>query len=97
MKSDYTNPLVLIKLYRSVVLPTVLLGSEIWNNLINQNISILNRFQHNILLRSMSRDSKQLQDQIFVTAWSVFNRSYLKVTNANYFSWENYALWIVFI
>lgn len=44
--SHNTNPLTLVKLYRKIVLPTVLYGCELWNNLKQTDFQILNKFQH---------------------------------------------------
>ena len=40
------SPHVLLKWYKLVVLPTVLYGCELWNNMKSCDISKLNRFQH---------------------------------------------------
>jgi hypothetical protein len=45
------KPCVLVKLYKSVVLPTVLYGYEMWNNLKSVDLTNLNRFQHFIVKR----------------------------------------------
>ena len=49
--SNSTKPCVLVKLYKSVVLPTVLYGYEMWNNLKSVDLTNLNRFQHFIVKR----------------------------------------------
>jgi hypothetical protein len=49
--SNSTKPCVLVKLYKSVVLPTVLYGYEMWNNLKSIDFTNLNRFQHFIVKR----------------------------------------------
>ena len=48
--SNSTKPCVLVKLYKSVVLPTVD-GCEMWNNLKSVDLTNLNRFQHFIVKR----------------------------------------------
>ena len=40
------NPLVSCELYKKVVMPTVLYGAELWNNLTQTDISKINIFQH---------------------------------------------------
>ena len=49
--SNSTKPCVLVKLYKSVVLPTVLYGCEMWDNLKSVDLTNLNRFQHFIVKR----------------------------------------------
>jgi hypothetical protein len=49
IRTEYTNQLALIKLYKTVVIPSCLYGCEIWNNLKNQDNSLLNRLQHFIV------------------------------------------------
>jgi hypothetical protein len=46
--SNYLNPITLSHLYKSVVLPTVLYGCELWNNLSTSDCQRLNVFQHSI-------------------------------------------------
>lgn len=46
--SPYLNPLTLAKLYKSVVLPSVLYGCELWNNLSTADSQRLHVFQHSI-------------------------------------------------
>jgi hypothetical protein len=43
---DNTSPLVLVKLYKSVVIPSVLYRCEVWNNLKNKDLLLLNKLQH---------------------------------------------------
>lgn len=40
------NPVTGTDLYRKIVLPSALYGSELWNNLDNKNIREINKFQH---------------------------------------------------
>ena len=49
--SKSTKPCILVKLYKSIVLPTVLYGCEMWNNLKSVDLTNLNRFQHFIVKR----------------------------------------------
>ena len=49
--SNSTKPCVLVKLYKSVVLPTVLYGCEMWNNLKSADLPNYNTFQHFIVKR----------------------------------------------
>lgn len=44
-----TNPCVSLHIYKTVVLPTVFYGCEVWSNLKNSDISILDKFQHFIV------------------------------------------------
>ena len=44
-----TSPLVLIRLYKSIVLPTMLYGCEMWSNLKTADYATLNLSQHFIL------------------------------------------------
>jgi hypothetical protein len=46
-----TKPCLVVKLYKSVVLPTVLYGCEMWDNLKSVDLTNLNRFQHFIVKR----------------------------------------------
>ena len=46
--SPYLNPLTLVKLYKSVVLPSALYGCELWNNLSTTDSQQLHVFQHSI-------------------------------------------------
>lgn len=46
--SPYLNPLSLSKLYKSVVLPSVLYGCELWNNMSTADSQRLKVFQHSI-------------------------------------------------
>lgn len=46
IRTEYTKPLALIKLYNTVVIPSCLYGCEVWNSLKNQGISLLKRLQH---------------------------------------------------
>jgi hypothetical protein len=49
--SNSTKPCVLVTFYKSVVLPTVLYGCEMWNNLKSVDLTNLNTFQHFIVKR----------------------------------------------
>jgi hypothetical protein len=49
IRTEYTNPLALIKFYKTVLIPFCLYGCEVWNNLKNQDSSLLNRLQHFIV------------------------------------------------
>ena len=40
------NPLTSISLYKKIVIPTVLYGCELWNNMNNSDIDVINRLQH---------------------------------------------------
>ena len=44
--SPYLNPLTVSHLYKTVVLPSVLYGCELWNGISCQDIQRLNTFQH---------------------------------------------------
>lgn len=46
IKDDNTSPLVLVKLYKSVVILSVLYGYEVWNDVKNKDPLLLNRLQH---------------------------------------------------
>ena len=46
--SPYLNPLTFAKLYKSVVLPSVLYGCELWNNMSTADSQRLHVFQHSI-------------------------------------------------
>jgi hypothetical protein len=46
IRTEYTNPLALIKLYKTLVIPSCLYECEVWNNLKNQDSRLLNRLQH---------------------------------------------------
>ena len=46
IRNEHTNPLVLIQLYKSVVLPILLYGCEVWNDIKGQDINLLNILQH---------------------------------------------------
>jgi hypothetical protein len=46
IRTEYTNPLALIKLYKTVVIPSCLYECEVWNNFKNQDSRLLNRLQH---------------------------------------------------
>ena len=43
------NPLTSSSLYKKVILPTILYGSELWNNMTNKDIITLNKTQHYIV------------------------------------------------
>ena len=43
------NPLTSVNLYKKIVVPIVLYGCEIWNNLNKNDIDIINRLQHFIV------------------------------------------------
>lgn len=43
------NPLVLVRLYNSIVLPSMLYGCELWNNMKATDYAALNRAQHFIV------------------------------------------------
>ena len=47
--SKNTNPLTLISLYRKIVIPTVLYGCELWNNLKQTDLQVLQKFQHFVI------------------------------------------------
>lgn len=47
--SHNTNPLTLVGLYQKIVLPTVLYGCELWNNLKQTDLQVLNKFQHFVI------------------------------------------------
>ena len=49
-----TNPSVLINLYKTVVLPTVLYGFEMWSKMRFNDVSVLNRSQHFIVKRILN-------------------------------------------
>jgi len=49
IRTEYTNPLALIKLYKTLVIPSCLHGCEVWNSLKDQGISLLKRLQHFIV------------------------------------------------
>ena len=44
--SPYLNPMTVSHLYKSVVLPSVLYGCELWNGISCQDLQKLNTFQH---------------------------------------------------
>ena len=47
IRDDNASPLiVLIKMYKSVVIPSVVYGCEVWNDLKNKDLFLLNRPQH---------------------------------------------------
>jgi hypothetical protein len=46
IRDDNTSPLVLVKLYKSIVIPSVLYGCEVWNDLKNKDLLLLNKLQH---------------------------------------------------
>ena len=46
IRDDNTSPLGLVKLYKSVVIPSVLYRCEVWNNLKNKDLLLLNKLQH---------------------------------------------------
>ena len=52
--SPYLNPLTLTKLYKSVVLPSVLYGFELWNNISAVDSQRLQVFQHSICKSTMN-------------------------------------------
>ena len=43
------NPITSANLYKRIVLPSVLYGSELWNNMTQSDINSINRFQHFIV------------------------------------------------
>ena len=45
-KSSGLNPITGCDLYRKVVIPSVLYGCELWNNLSEKKVSEINKFQH---------------------------------------------------
>ena len=45
-KSSALNPITGCDLYRKVVIPSVLYGCELWNNLSEKDVSEINKFQH---------------------------------------------------
>ena len=52
VKSNMTgpvNPLTMASLYKKVVIPTLLYGCELWNNLSKSDLRKLNQFQHFVL------------------------------------------------
>ena len=46
IKDDNTSPVGLVKLYKSVVIPSVLYGCEVKNDLKNKDLLLLNILQH---------------------------------------------------
>jgi len=43
------NPLTSASLYKKVVIPTILYGSELWNNMTNKDLLTLNKTQHYVV------------------------------------------------
>lgn len=57
-----THPCVLLKLFKSIVLPTVLYGCEMWTSLKSNDIAALNRFQHFIVKRILDLKTSTRSD-----------------------------------
>lgn len=49
VNSKLTNPVVMIKLYKTVILPSVLYGCEMWGSMRKVDIVTLSRFQHFVI------------------------------------------------
>ena len=58
--SDFLNPLTVISLYKKVVIPSVLYGCELWNNIKMTDIHLLDTFQHFIVktVQNFSRSTR---------------------------------------
>ena len=51
ISSKSTNPEVLVKLYKTIILPSVLYGCEIWGRVKASDLALLNKLQHFIVKR----------------------------------------------
>lgn len=67
--SNYLNPLTLSHLYKTIVLPTVLYGCELWSNLSTNDLQRLNVFQHFVCKNAQNLPTKTRSD----ICESVFN------------------------
>uniref|UniRef100_A0A8W8L5Q8 Reverse transcriptase domain-containing protein n=1 Tax=Magallana gigas TaxID=29159 RepID=A0A8W8L5Q8_MAGGI len=60
--SEHLNPRTISKLYKKVVLPSVLYGSELWCDLRQTDTQILNTFQHFICQHAMALQKQTRSD-----------------------------------
>lgn len=60
--SKQTHPTVLLKLYKTVIMPSVLYGCEMWCNLKSKDIQMLNQFQHFIVKRILDLKTSTRSD-----------------------------------
>ena len=81
------KPFVLVKLYKSVVLPTVLYGYEMWNHFKSVDLTYLNTFQQFIVKRIQN-----LKDLTCVKGYleSIFLHPTLTLENCYFY--RNYVL-----
>lgn len=57
------HPKTLVSIYKKVILPSVLFGCELWNNLKSKDWNILNRFQH-FIAKDIQNFSKSTRSAI---------------------------------
>lgn len=60
--SPYFNPMTMSHLYKTVVQPTILYGSELWSNLTKQDLQKLQTLQHFICKNTMQLPSRCRSD-----------------------------------
>lgn len=60
--SNYLNPLTLSHLYKTIVLPTVIYGCELWSNLSTNDLERLNVFQHFVCKNAQNLPTKTRSD-----------------------------------
>ncbi len=63
IRTQNINPMALLKLYKSVVIPTCLYGCEFWSGLKNQDILKLNRLQH-FIVKNIQRFKTQTRSDM---------------------------------